>query len=458
MRLAGDYLRTQLASQHPQRMRKMLEFPLLFGGDARRDPLHRAAAGPRGPGRHVVLPARAVAGAGQARDRARARAHDSRPRRARDADVRRSRALGARRRHQGAQDLLLGRDNGATLDMAPTWRDRWDDTQLLPMLIRVEVTPRQGPPWPPLVVAPRAAPEAGCRAWDTDPHAVRGRMTMRAAHSLTQACLPRARRAPARHRAHHRALAHDHAHGDRERLRVLDAQRSDVGAQRAVARAGARGRRMAPSSAWRSSCRGPRYPTAWASDGQPRTWREGDVDDRRHRGRRVGEASTSTRRPKRCSRDCSSTSAAPIPTATAQASSTRSWTGAIRTTSSGPNGAEEADYRAAGLQAEARQRAVRDGQRARARDGHDAGDLRAHRRQPHRAFAPARHQCGDRVARRAARAAQRHAASRRRLPAAARRRAGGEAAGAAVPAGVAASPPARCRCGASAPRRRRPMV
>ena len=61
----------------------------------------------------------------------------------------------------------LGRDKGATYDTAPTWRNRWDDTQLLPILIRVEVTPRQGAPWPPLVIAPRAAPEAGCRAWDT---------------------------------------------------------------------------------------------------------------------------------------------------------------------------------------------------------------------------------------------------------------------------------------------------
>jgi hypothetical protein len=61
----------------------------------------------------------------------------------------------------------FGRDRGAGYDVAPTWRSRWDDSQLLPILIRVEVKPRGGPPWPPLVVAPRAAPEAGCRAWDT---------------------------------------------------------------------------------------------------------------------------------------------------------------------------------------------------------------------------------------------------------------------------------------------------
>ena len=41
MRLAGEYLRTQLAAQHPQRMRKIQEFPLLFGGDA--DQLRYAA-------------------------------------------------------------------------------------------------------------------------------------------------------------------------------------------------------------------------------------------------------------------------------------------------------------------------------------------------------------------------------------------------------------------------------
>ena len=53
------------------------------------------------------------------------------------------------------------------IDSAPTWRDTWDDAQLLPMLVRIEVTPRTGEPWPPIVVAPRTAPEAGCRAWDT---------------------------------------------------------------------------------------------------------------------------------------------------------------------------------------------------------------------------------------------------------------------------------------------------
>ena len=45
MRLdAGDYLRTQLTAQHPQRMRKIAEFPLLFAGE--REELRYAAALP----------------------------------------------------------------------------------------------------------------------------------------------------------------------------------------------------------------------------------------------------------------------------------------------------------------------------------------------------------------------------------------------------------------------------
>jgi general secretion pathway protein J len=61
----------------------------------------------------------------------------------------------------------LGRDRGVALDQAPTWRNTWEDTQLLPVLVRIEVVPVRGDPWPPILVAPRAAPEAGCRAWDS---------------------------------------------------------------------------------------------------------------------------------------------------------------------------------------------------------------------------------------------------------------------------------------------------
>jgi general secretion pathway protein J len=59
-----------------------------------------------------------------------------------------------------------GLNTGAAVDETPAWRDQWDDPQLLPQLIRVDVTPEKGLPWPTLVIAPREAPEAGCRNWD----------------------------------------------------------------------------------------------------------------------------------------------------------------------------------------------------------------------------------------------------------------------------------------------------
>ena len=71
----------------------------------------------------------------------------------------------------GIAELTLsyfGRDADAADADAPTWRDAGTDTQLLPLLIRIDVKPTKGAPWPTLVVAPRDAPEAGCRGWDID--------------------------------------------------------------------------------------------------------------------------------------------------------------------------------------------------------------------------------------------------------------------------------------------------
>jgi general secretion pathway protein J len=167
MRLAGDYLRTQLASQHPQRMRKIVEFPLLFSGD--REEVRFAAALPGRVGlggmwyfRLAVSPVSGKRETALVVDRM----------------IPDLAALDMPNFNDAERSVLaddikslklsyFGRDKGTSLDVAPTWRDRWDDTQLLPVLIRIEVTPRTGDPWPPIVVAPREAPEAGCRGWDT---------------------------------------------------------------------------------------------------------------------------------------------------------------------------------------------------------------------------------------------------------------------------------------------------
>ena len=60
----------------------------------------------------------------------------------------------------------FGRDTGASDAVTPTWRDRWDDRQRLPLLVRVDVKPVKGAAWPTLVVEPRRALEAGCRVFD----------------------------------------------------------------------------------------------------------------------------------------------------------------------------------------------------------------------------------------------------------------------------------------------------
>lgn len=167
MRLTQGFLRGQLESQHPLRMRKVLEFPLLFTGT--RDELRYAAP----------LPARVASGGiwyyrlavATEGDRSRLVLERILP----DLNAPALPEFGmveATDRSILADDIgeirieYFGRDPGAGRSTAPTWRDRWEDKQRLPLLIRVDVLPKRGPAWPPLVLAPRQAPESGCRRWD----------------------------------------------------------------------------------------------------------------------------------------------------------------------------------------------------------------------------------------------------------------------------------------------------
>lgn len=163
MRLAQAFLRANLEEQHPLRMRKIVEFPLLFAGE--REELRYAA----------VLPAR-VAGGGVWFYRLSLR-NDERGALVLERTIPDLAAPQAPDFRDAEQSVLardirelrisyFGREAGAGDATEPGWRDRWDDSQRLPLLVRIDVTPRQGPPWPTLVVAPRESPEAGCRAWD----------------------------------------------------------------------------------------------------------------------------------------------------------------------------------------------------------------------------------------------------------------------------------------------------
>jgi general secretion pathway protein J len=164
MRQTQEFLRAQLSAQYPQRLRKVAEFPLLFAGE--RDEIRYTAALPPRVADGGVFYFRLVA----VRDGAKRQLVLERvipePDAATPPDFN-----GAERSvlADGIDTLKLayfGRDATAGDADAPTWRDRWDDPQRLPLLVRIEVAPEKGEPWPALVVEPRRAPEAGCRAWD----------------------------------------------------------------------------------------------------------------------------------------------------------------------------------------------------------------------------------------------------------------------------------------------------
>jgi choline-sulfatase len=163
MRLTEDFLRRTLTSQHPLRLQKVVEKPLYFAGT--RDSLSYAAA----------LPGRAGAGMYYFRVAVTPNGDKSR--------LTLSRAI-PDYAAQGVPDFsgadfsvladnireahfgYFGRDPGAADIVNPTWRDRWDDPQRLPDLIRIDVTSASGAPWPTLFVEPRLAPEIGCPTWN----------------------------------------------------------------------------------------------------------------------------------------------------------------------------------------------------------------------------------------------------------------------------------------------------
>ena len=166
MRQTGEFLRAQLVGAFPQRLRKAVGLPVLFAGESG-EVRYAAALPPRVAEGGVYYFRLAVDREGDKPrlilDRVIADLEST----AEPAFTEADRSILA----EGVGELKIayfGRDPGAAYDQAPTWRDRWDDRDRLPLLLRIDVKPVKGTPWPPLVVELRRAPEAGCRAWDAN--------------------------------------------------------------------------------------------------------------------------------------------------------------------------------------------------------------------------------------------------------------------------------------------------
>ena len=163
MRLSEDFLRRTLTSQHPLRFQKVLEKPLYFVGTSESLSYAVALPGRAGTGMYFFKVALAPNGntsrlvlARMIPDYAATTPPDFG-----NADVS-ILADGVAE----ARFAYFGRDPGTADTVTPTWRDRWDDPQRLPDLIRMDVKLANGTSWPPLVVEPRLSMLVGCKTWN----------------------------------------------------------------------------------------------------------------------------------------------------------------------------------------------------------------------------------------------------------------------------------------------------
>ncbi len=164
MRQTQEFLREQLSAEFPLRLNKVVELPLMFAGE--RDEIRYAAALPPRVAEGGVYYFRlAVVRAGDKSQLVLQRVIPD-PTALREPEFRDAeRSVLA----DGITEIRLayfGRDADAVDATAASWRDRWDDPQRLPLLIRIDVKPEKGLPWPTLVVEPRRAPESACNAYD----------------------------------------------------------------------------------------------------------------------------------------------------------------------------------------------------------------------------------------------------------------------------------------------------
>jgi general secretion pathway protein J len=63
---------------------------------------------------------------------------------------------------RGLKLRYFGADNQRSPDSQPVWQDRWEDRAQWPLLVRLDLAPAEGPPWPPLIVELKLAEQSTC--------------------------------------------------------------------------------------------------------------------------------------------------------------------------------------------------------------------------------------------------------------------------------------------------------
>jgi len=163
MRLTEEFLRQSLTAQHPLRMHKVIDRPLYFQGT--RDTLAYAGVLPGRAGGGIYYFQLAVTRAADVPSLTLARVLP-------DAEATTLPNFDAADKSSLANGIAevrfsyFGRDTDSNTVVEPTWRQEWRDPNVLPLMIRIDVIPEKGTPWPSLIVEPRLAPEVGCRSWD----------------------------------------------------------------------------------------------------------------------------------------------------------------------------------------------------------------------------------------------------------------------------------------------------
>ena len=390
LRTTQTYLRAQIAAQYPQRLWKIDRAAAPVRRRTRRNPLCGGASLARRGGRRLLFsprrraqrrPIAARAGARRFPTSTHCRSPNSATRRALGASPRASPSCGSP-------------TSAATPDAAdteaPTWRDRWDDKQRLPLLVRIDVKPEKGAAWPTLVVEPRRSPAGGMPSCRT--HGRNG------SASRTGRCATRSRPSDSAQRGIAliavlwlTVLLTVIASGFAFSMRggALAARNTMSVAQARAAADGAVERVAFELSRPRNS------PDVWLADGRARaTWTDGEIAItattrstrsalNRHQPRRRSAAQGTARKCRRTRSD----------TAERVLEAILDWRDADELRR--PNGAEADDYRAAGLKYVPTNARFESNRRTAARDGRHARAHVADRGQHHHLFAATRDQSGD---------------------------------------------------------------